>query len=324
MGVGRIEDIAKDILRVVRKAGPAFALARVEKRYVVAAKVFDTLFDSYENKAVPWHVYNVPVLRITMVFKVAYIFEDGIVADFFDALLDKNADRASAKMAAFCRSLRARIDLIPDQRSKDIVGEALDWAAENPESLEFVHSSKVGRKGHLPNMVGFGNLLGGIEKQSAVWNRPVEWILHDRQQEFAAAIKFWHEIYANTRDDVLQVPFSGKMVLRKVFGSQLKMTSAQDSPGIQIIDVILWLFARSMKEDLPTNCQNLLNYVYSRAHQDDFSFANAGAAAEATIEQVNSAHITSDMMAQAKLVREQIEQRRLVGMEEYARAKATE
>ena len=66
--------------------------------------------------------------------------------------------------------------MIPDQRSRNVIEQALDWAAANPESLEFVHSDKVGRKGHLPNMVGFGNLLGGIERQSAIWNRSVECI----------------------------------------------------------------------------------------------------------------------------------------------------
>lgn len=322
LGVGRLETIAPAMLKVVRKAGPAFFLARVEKRYVLASKIFDTIFDSFENKAVPWHIYNTRPLRLMMVFKLASILDDALAQEFWDALLDKNDNRAHAKMAQFCVSLRARVDLIPDARSREIAADALDWAAANPEALEFVHSDKVGRKSHLPNMVGFGNLLAGIERQSNVWSRPVDMIKHDRQHEFEPAIKFWHEMYSNAREDVVTLPLGEKMVLRKVFGSRLAISSAQDSAGIQVIDVILWLFARSLKgEQLPDNCQALLNYVYGRAYQDDFSFAGVGAATEEMIEAIEAHPLPAGALEDAQSLQIEIEEHRKAGMADYARAK---
>src|SRR5436305_665045 len=121
LGVGRLEDLAKDLLKVIRKAGPAFAIARVEKRYVVATKVFDTLFDAFENKAVPWHAYNIPTLRMPLVFKVAYILDDVAAVAFIDALMDTNDQRAWSKMADFCRLILRRVNDIPDARSREIV-----------------------------------------------------------------------------------------------------------------------------------------------------------------------------------------------------------
>ena len=138
LGVGRLENIARDLLKIIRKAGPAFAIARVEKRYVVATKVFDTLFDAFENKAVPWHAYNVPTLRMPLVFKVAYILDDVAAVAFIDALMDSNDQRAWSKMADFCRLILPRVNDIPDARSREIVTNALEWAAENPEALQFV------------------------------------------------------------------------------------------------------------------------------------------------------------------------------------------
>ncbi len=317
LGVGRLENIAPALLRVIRKAGPAFALARVEKAYVLAAKVFDTLFDSFENKAVPWHVYNVPALRMTMLFKVTYLLDEQIAEAFLDALLDAIDKRALEKMAGVCRQIAANVDLLPDQRSKEIIGEAMTWAAEHPECLHFVHSDKVGRKSHLPNMVGFGNLLAGIEKQSVVWQRPVDRIVHDRQHEFASAIEFWHKMYSNARPEAVTVPFSGKMVLRKVFGSKLEITSAKESAGIQVIDVILWLFSRSLKQELPPNCQKLLNYVHSRAHSDDFSFAGAEAIAAASVERANSVTMTPEAIEGARAFRAEMEQGRLQAMSDF-------
>lgn len=323
LGVARLETIVPALLKVVRKAGPAFFLARIEKRYVLATKIFDTIFDSHENKAVPWHVYNMRPLRLMMVFKLASLLDDELAQVFWDALLEKNDERARAKMAPFCMSLRTRVDLLPDARSRQIASEALQWAAANPEALEFTHQDKMGRKGHLPNMVGFGNLLAGIERQSNVWGRPVEVIKHDRQNEFEPAIKFWHDMYSNARDDVVMLPLGEKMVLRKVFGSRLEISSAQDSAGIQVIDVILWLFARSLRgEVLPDNCQALLNYVYGRAQQDDFSFEGVGAATEDMIEAMDARSLPAGALNDARALHIEIEQQRATGMAEYARDKA--
>lgn len=320
LGFGRLEPIAPELLKVLRKSGPAFFLARVEKRYVIAAKIFDTIFDSHENKAVPWHVYNVRPLRLMMVFKLASVLNDRLAQEFWDALLERREDRARAMMAAFCITLLARVGLIPDSRSREIVTEALNWAAANPEALEFVYQTKLGRKSHLPNMVGFGNVLAGIERQSNVWGRPVDVIRHDRQHEFEPAMKFWHDIYSNAREDVVSLPLGEKMVLRKVFGSKLEISAAKDSAGIQMIDVILWLFARSLKgDDLPAGCEKLLRYVFGRAYQDDFSFAGVGAATEELINAIESRSLPPNALEDARALQVELEERRVAAMAEYAR-----
>jgi len=325
LGIGRLEPIALDILRTVRKSDPSFFLARVEKRYVIASKVFDTIFDSYENKAVPWHVFNVRPLRLIMVFKIASLLDDGIANQFWEALMEANSERAREKMAEFCRTLAHRVSLVPDERSREIISQSLDWAAQNPESLDFVHQTKAGRKSHLPNMVGFGNLLSGIERQSNVWGFPVEVIRHDRQQEFAQSIEFWHKMYSNALPDVVELPLGEKVVLQKVFGSKLEIVSAKDSAGIQIIDVILWLFGRSLRGDnLPKNCQALMDYVFSRAYQDDFSFSGVGAAAGELIEDIENVELPAEAFEKAKALQDELEQKRQDGMSAYAKSKRGE
>lgn len=321
LGVGRLEQIAPDILKLLRKAGPAFALARVEKRYVSASKVFDTLFDSFENKAVPWHIYNIAPLRLTMMFKLAALLDEDNVSRFWAALMEPNSAKAQVAMAAFCREVLERVDWLPDERSRQIIGDGLIWAAGNPESLQFVHADKITRKGHVPNMVGFGNLLAGIEEQSVVWKRPVDLIKHDRQNEFSAAIETWHHMYSNALPGAVTLPFGRKFVLRKVFGSRLQMTSAVESPGIQMIDVILWLFARALRQDLPEKCQRLLNYVYSRAFQDDFSFAGVGADVESLITAIERQPMPAQAMADARRLQAELEERRQAAMAEYAQGK---
>lgn len=323
LGVGRIEGIAHAVLKVVRKAGPAFFLARVEKRFVLAGKIYDTIFDSGENRAVPWTYYNLRPLRMMMVFKIADILDDALAESFWDALLEKGDERARTKMAGFCTALRARTHMIGDARSREVADDGLDWAVDNPEALRFTEADKVGRKGHMPNMIGFGNLLAGIERQSDVWRRPVEVIRHDRQHEFEPAIRFWHGMFAGARVDAVTLPLGERVVLRKVFGSRLEISSAKASAGIQVIDVILWLFARALRGDaLPRDCQALLNYVYSRARQDDFSFKGVGASVEEQIEAMDDDVLSSDEMRRVLAAHNEIEAGRKAAMAEYARAKA--
>jgi hypothetical protein len=45
LGVARIEEIARPLLKVLKKADPQFFIARVEKKYLLATKMFDLLFD---------------------------------------------------------------------------------------------------------------------------------------------------------------------------------------------------------------------------------------------------------------------------------------
>jgi hypothetical protein len=45
LGVSRIEEIADDLLKIIKKADARFFVSRLEKRYLAAAKVYDTYFD---------------------------------------------------------------------------------------------------------------------------------------------------------------------------------------------------------------------------------------------------------------------------------------
>lgn len=322
LGLGRIEGIAAPILRVLRKAGPAFAVSRVEKRYVLASKIFDTLFDPFDNKAVPWQVYNIRPLRLALVFKVAYLLDDELASSFWDVLMEVNAERAKAGLVRFCQAFIKRVGHLPDERSRELIGEAIAWASDNPESFTLVSESRQMRSTHLPNMVGFGNLLDGIERQSISWGYPVKIIRHDRQSEFEQGIRLWHKLFSNARPDVIDLPLGERVVLRKVFGSRLEISSAKESPGIQVVDIILWLLSRAFKGDeLPQGCQKLMDYVYARARQDDFSFAGVGAATEQVIEQIFAADISDDTLARAAALRKQGDEQRREAMLEYARAK---
>ena len=45
LGVARVEVIADDLTRIIKKADARFFFSRLEKSYLAAAKVYDTYFD---------------------------------------------------------------------------------------------------------------------------------------------------------------------------------------------------------------------------------------------------------------------------------------
>jgi hypothetical protein len=71
LGVARIETVAPDLRKVLKRADPRFFLSRLEKLYLAATKVVDTYFDQGENHAVPWHVYWIRPMRLMLTFKLA-------------------------------------------------------------------------------------------------------------------------------------------------------------------------------------------------------------------------------------------------------------
>ncbi|APX65873.1 DUF3800 domain-containing protein [Sphingomonas sp. gentR] len=324
LGVCRLEEIAPDLLSILRRAGPSFFASVVEKRYVLGTKAFHTLLDPAENRAIPTQVFLMRPVRMTMAFKFAWLLDEEIAQLFWDALMEVNASRAREKLIQFCGRVLERVERLPDARSREVIGEGLAWAMANPEAIDIFSEDKVARQGHLPNTVGFGNLLAGVETQSNEWGRPVEVIRHDRQSEFAASLAFWHDFYANAGAAFIDMPLGERAMLRRVFGSRLEITSARDSAGIQVTDVILWLLSRSLRgQDLPAGCQSILDYARRRGRQNVFTAEAIHADVVAEVGRMEADEPDSETMARASQLYQIGEDNRRKAVADYAAAKGS-
>lgn len=188
LGDAAVESYARDILKVMEHHDCRFFISRAEKRYLAVTKLVDTLFDCFENKAVPWHTYNFRALRLLMVFKIAHILTVDAAMKFWGSLMEKNRTKAYSLFLDSLAELKENISLLPDARSRELITQAIEWATENPEAIYIHVNSKSVRAGHLPNMAVFPNLLEGIEQRSRLWKRSVIEVVHDRQCEFEKGI----------------------------------------------------------------------------------------------------------------------------------------
>lgn len=128
IGADGVEAIAADLLKLFKKSDARFFVSRIEKRYLAATKFVDTLFDSFENKAVPWHVYNMRPMRLLLVFKVAYILSEETAIKFWSSILERNEAKAYKLFLETLSDFEVNIGELPDARSRELIGEAINWA----------------------------------------------------------------------------------------------------------------------------------------------------------------------------------------------------
>jgi len=310
LGFGPIEKIAPDLLNLLKKVDARFFVSRVEKRYLVATKLYDTFFDSGENPAANWNAYNVRVLKLTLCFKVATILTEEIAREFWSMLMARNEKQARAKIPGICDAILENVHLLADQRSRDVVTETLLWSRDHPEALDIFIAGRQAKNGHMPNMVGFVGLLDGLEGFSKRWNRPLRKIVHDRQSQFEGSLEEWHRMFSNASGEPIHLQ-GEKMVMRKVPGSTFEVSSSDDSPGIQVADLTLWLFRQFLSgKDIPIGSAAILSYVFKKGYQQDFSFRGVGDQVEEKLRDIMEKDIPAEAMEAGRSLREQQEQLR--------------
>jgi hypothetical protein len=316
VGFEKIERIAPRLLAVSKKRDARFFISRVEKLYLATAKVIDTVFDSYENKAVPWHVYNLRPLKLILLFKlVHYVLDENMVKLFWESLMHKNSKRASELFVDACKAILVRVDNLTDKRSREIAREAFTWAIENYDRITVHSETKLIRYGHMPNMVAFTNLIDGIERQSQAWGNAVKIIKHDRQTQFEKSLAFAHELCANADPTPIEWPSMGKYSLQKVNGSKFVVANRFESPGIQLVDIVLWLFGRmNTGDDLPEHSHRFMKYALSKGYYNDFSFDGVYYNLDKEMRPIMEAPFSEEQLAMAKEMIERSEERRLADM----------
>lgn len=330
LGVGRIEDIADDLRSVIKGAEASFFLSRVEKAYLAASKIFDTYFDPHDNKAVSWQAYNVRPLRLMLTFKIsAFVLTEQIAEKFFKGIVNSREAVTREKFLSSARDMLEQVDRIPDSRSREIVRSGLEWALENPESFSIHIRDKLNRNMHSPNFVAFTNLLQGLDDVSRRWKRKVREIVHDRQTEFERTFATWHEIVSDVRlIDEKPIRWFGEDIafsLGRTPGSQLRLATEESSAGLQVTDVVLWLFKRTLEgKEIGPRSARLLNRVFQRGYQNDFSFKGVGAAVEQKLDTIMSAPMSAEQLQKGHDFIALSEQRRLEAMQQYMDEKAAE
>lgn len=317
LGVHRLESVSGGLLELLVASKAMFFLSRVEKKYLLVTKMFDSIFDSGENAAMSWHHYNVRMLRLILTFKLSSLIEDQTARDFWKCILEPKEEKARSGLVKVCNSLLANINLLPDEKSRTVLGDALVWARDHPESIQIHVDRKTARHGHFPNLVAFSNLLYGMEGHSKRLKRPVARITHDQQSEFGKTLKSFHELLSSASGD--EINWAGEIhSLQAVKGSTFETKEDNFSAGIQIADVVLWLYNQFHRgRPLPDGCAAILNYVFANGWESDFSFSGVNASLEPAYRAKMAVALSDDALAANRELLAQCEKARQSSIAQY-------
>ncbi|MCF1482230.1 MULTISPECIES: DUF3800 domain-containing protein [Rhizobium/Agrobacterium group] len=316
LGVAKIEQIAPDLLKLLKKTDCRFFISRVEKKYLAACKVIDVYFDQGENKAVPWSAYWLRHLRLLLTFKMAsFVITPEIAAIVWDCVTAKSEFTSKKHFVLGAEAMLDNVQFVPDVRSRQIITDALVWAIANPEEFSTHMSEKALRYQHSPNFVAFVNLLDGLQNASERWKRPVREIVHDKQAEVEKVFATWHATISKpelAKAEGLSWPGESKAFkVQKVTGSTFRTATEEESAGLQVVDVVLWCFKRIFSDkEIGQEAAKLLNWVMQRAYQNDFSFEGVGMQVEAELGRIMDADMSKEQLAEGRKLMAEMEAQR--------------
>jgi len=296
LGVGKLEVIALKLQGILEKAQASFAVSFIEKLYLGYAKFVDIYFDQGENEGVPyeWYWLIKPRLFWLLGLKKNNVITRKALETLWKCFTTSSMDVSRKYFVECANIVYKRVHLIQDTKIKTITTGALEWAIEHPEAFalvrepgrivclnpdpEIIINPKLAVYDHSPNFQGFMQLLTMIEAISQQRGEAVDLITHDIQLDLKLVFSRWHTALSRPEIAGVKTPWPGEkdpIALGLVNGSKFKMLEDEKSPGLQVVDILLWLCKRRNEaKKLGDNCESLLKWLENASFME-LSFKGA-------------------------------------------------
>lgn len=248
-----------------KKFALRFDLYRVNKPDHAVICFYDQVFDQAMNPAVTWTSYWTP-LRYIFLLKLASLFEEDDARLAWSARTDTNRARANGKLIEVCQRIAGRVDQLPDARSRQLIGDGLAWAAQNPDTIGYNVDHVNDIKQISPNIIGFQFVMNGIAKRIMQRSKRASRIVVDRQSEFNKAQKTLAEFFAAASGiEGATGPGMPKVSFAGMPKTPIEFAAGTDSAGLELVDVYLWIFKRLI--DGKDMAPELMPLVYAQQHR---------------------------------------------------------
>ncbi len=244
LGSGGLVQVLPQLLRLQRTLGLQLDIYRVVKADHAVICFFDQVFDAGLNPAMTWTGYWTPI-RYVLLMKVSGLFDEELAKAAWAARISLDSAEASKQLTSICTILLTRVSRLPDARSREVIGDALRWAANNPHELYYNTKDPKARLQVMPNVVGFQSVIHGITRRIRDSSVKAKRIIVDQQSQFNKAQKSLLESYAQSREVEWELgPGLPKMDLADVPDVPLTFASGVSSCGLELVDVYLWICKR--------------------------------------------------------------------------------
>lgn len=272
LGNGRLVTIIEDIEKLRKRYDLRFDISRVEKTDHAIISFFDQVFDQGMNPAVPWTSYWTP-LRFILLVKLATIFDQKLLKKAWTARTCLNTNKANALLVEVCNELIPRVSQLPDARSREVITDALSWAAMNPGDIYYNAKDKSSLLQIAPNIIGFQSVMSGIARRLVKAKTGASKIVVDRQAQFNSAQEKLSDFYAENKNAPMvsgpglpEIDFSGMPEI------PISCLPGTDSVGLELVDIYLWVFKRYMEEkELAPELYSLIKGQLHRGSSNEIS-----------------------------------------------------
>lgn len=272
LGNGRLVTIASELVAIQKRLSIRFDLYRVAKPDHAIICFFDQVFDHGMNPAITWSGYWTP-LRYLLLLKLASLFNDELAKLAWEARICVDDNVAQALLQKVCHSLRERLGWLPDARSRQLIGDTLEWAEQHPAEISYNVANKKAVLEVTPNMIGFQSVMHGIAARIKTDRRQASKIVVDQQSQFNKSQRTLAEAYASARGaPFVTGPGLPVMDLKNMPVVPIEFASSANSAGLELVDIHLWIFKRIIeKKDVAPELYSILKSQLHRGRTDEIS-----------------------------------------------------
>jgi hypothetical protein len=248
-------------MTILQDLGASFIITAIEKRHVATTKLADTLLDSGTNRAVSNLHYGARGLRLMLAAVIVELATPQDQEEFWQVYAEADPVGLSRILNRFL----VRFKAVPgvQARLRELMSDALAWGAEHPQDLLDFQRSEL----DSPNLIAVSLLMDGLHDSLKGTGLKIGRFVHDEQQQFGRFIKMWYQLGRRFTLPKGASAFSTELRTIDTYRCEIEMLPSKEIAGLQLIDVVLWLYRRSignMMRDFP-GCAALVDLVITRA-----------------------------------------------------------
>lgn len=193
----------------------------------------------------------------------------------WEARISQNDKQAEETLRCVCNELLKRISELPDERTQEIVNDALKWTLENTSEIQYNVRSKADAISAMPNAIGFQQVLFGIASRAGQTIGKDVTVVVDRQSQFNKAQSRTNGWYGKLSGKNQPLgPGMPTLDLRTMPVFEISFSSGSDSFGLEIVDVYLWIFRRLIeKKEVTSELLPLVEKQLAVGHTDEISLS---------------------------------------------------
>lgn len=241
LGEEKVSKITDEIIQVLENFNWEVHFTYIEKKLLLAIEFIRLLLHPFENKAIPYIFIENEYFRHSLLIEIHKILINHHKKNEIWTLILKNDIKS---LLEFCKEILEN-NIIKSSNVSEFIIKGLKFAVNNPESFfDDMIKGKNAKKISSPNILGFQSLLNHITLFCEKNNESVNKIIHDKSDEFKGVMRKYHKelsgLYFN-EDEFNTIKGIKKS---KYTQGEFNLESSQNSNGLQLIDLIIWIFQR--------------------------------------------------------------------------------